>query len=125
MNCTRQLASSIRARGIVVLRVAVSVAAIVASIDTAHASADRLEGGVTEAQPAPPQQEAGELDGESELPWLFAVFAVTWAAFFAYGFVMGRRQRELQRELDALKRALAERERDGSQAEGGAGPREP
>ena len=44
--------------------------------------------------------------GESELPWLFAVYAVTWAAFFAYVFIMSRRQREMQREIDTLKRAL-------------------
>ena len=125
MNCTRQLANSIRARGIVLLLVATSAAAITASIDTAHASADRFEAEVTEAQPIPPQQDGGELDGESELPWLFAVFAITWAAFFAYVFVMGRRQRELQREIDALKRAMDERERERPQAERGAQPREP
>ena len=44
--------------------------------------------------------------GEAELPWLFAVYAITWAAFFAYVFIMSRRQREMQREIDALKRAL-------------------
>ena len=44
--------------------------------------------------------------GESELPWLFAVYAITWAAFFGYVFVMSRRQREMQREIDTLKRAL-------------------
>lgn len=49
--------------------------------------------------------------GESELPWLFAVYAITWAAFFGYVFVMARRQTEMRREIDALKRALDERER--------------
>lgn len=44
--------------------------------------------------------------GESELPWLFAVYAITWAAFFGYVFVMSRKQREMQREIDTLKRAL-------------------
>ena len=44
--------------------------------------------------------------GEAELPWLFAVYAITWAAFFGYVFVMSRRQREMQREIDTLKRAL-------------------
>ena len=44
--------------------------------------------------------------GEAELPWLFAVYAITWAAFFAYVFIMSRRQREMQREIDTLKRAL-------------------
>lgn len=44
--------------------------------------------------------------GEAELPWLFAVYIITWAAFFGYVFFMSRRQREMQREIDALKDAL-------------------
>ena len=58
----------------------------------------------------PPPQVDDEMKGESELPWLFAVFFVTWAAFFGYMFVMSRRQREMRREIDALRRALAQRE---------------
>ena len=50
--------------------------------------------------------------GEAELPWLFAVYAITWAAFFAYVFIMSRRQREMQREIDALKRALEAKDAD-------------
>lgn len=50
------------------------------------------------------------LRGESELPWLFAVYIITWAAFFGYIFMISRRQREMQNEIDALKRALADRE---------------
>ena len=72
-----------------------------------HASGRQAE--ETTAQPETPQQ-SDEMDGESELPWLFAVFAITWAAFFAYVFIMSRRQREMQRELDHLKRSLEDRE---------------
>ena len=49
-------------------------------------------------------------DPEANLPFLFAVFIITWAAFFVYVFYMSRRQREMQNEIDALKRALQERE---------------
>ena len=49
---------------------------------------------------------AQQRSGEAELPWLFAVYAITWAAFFAYVFFMSRRQHEMQREIDTLKRAL-------------------
>ena len=58
--------------------------------------------------PESPQQ--GE-DGSSgsELPWLFAVFIITWAVFFAYVFVMSRRQREMQQEIDTLRRTVQER----------------
>ena len=50
--------------------------------------------------------------GESELPWLFAVYAITWAAFFGYIFFMSRRQREMQREIDALRHALQAKDAD-------------
>ncbi len=40
------------------------------------------------------------------LPYLFAAFAVTWVAFFIYVFFVSRRQHELEREIQELKRAL-------------------
>ena len=49
-------------------------------------------------------------DPEANLPFLFAVYIITWGGFFAYVFAMSRRQREMQRELDALKAAIAEKE---------------
>lgn len=55
-----------------------------------------------------PQEQSG--DPEANLPYLFAVFIITWGAFFAYVFYMSRRQREMQAEIDALKRALSQRE---------------
>ncbi len=49
-----------------------------------------------------------DTDGpDANLPYLFAVFIITWAAFFGYVFYMSRRQREMQREIEALERALA------------------
>ena len=65
----------------------------------------------------PPQQGTATQQPEANLPFLFAAFFVTWAAFFGYAFVMSRRQRELQREIDALATALAERERQDNEAE--------
>ncbi|MBI2935660.1 MAG: CcmD family protein [Chloroflexi bacterium] len=43
---------------------------------------------------------------EANLPYLFVVFAVTWIAFFAYAFFMSRRQQELRRELDSIRKLL-------------------
>ena len=51
---------------------------------------------------------------ESPLPFLFAVYTITWAAFFAYAFYVNRRQRELRREIEELRRALEERQTDRS-----------
>ncbi len=77
-------------------------------------------GGVTGQSGAPLSPTAAPLQqarGESELPWLFAVYIITWAAFFGYVFVMSQRQREMRREIDILRRVLAERERQGSTGE--------
>ena len=48
---------------------------------------------------------------EANLPFLFAVYIITWAAFFAYAFYASRQRREMQGEIEALKRALEDRER--------------
>ena len=47
------------------------------------------------------EREEGKL--EANLGYLFAVFAVTWALFFAYVLYMGRKQRVLQHEIAKLK----------------------
>lgn len=95
-------------------RIVIALAALIAlcaaaawQIDGAYAIASDGAGVVVVADDPPDQQ---QLRGESELPWLFAVYAITWAAFFGYVFVMSRRQREMRAEIAALKRALAERE---------------
>lgn len=53
---------------------------------------------------------------EANLPFLFAVYIITWAAFFAYAFYSSRRRREMQGEIEALKRAIEDRERRGEDA---------
>ena len=65
------------------------------------------------AQAAAPAQEGS--GPEANLPFLFAVYIITWAAFFAYVFYVSRRQRELRNEIEVLKRALEERERRDSE----------
>ena len=50
-------------------------------------------------------------DPESFLPYLFAVFSITWIAFFGYVFLMSRRQREMQREMEALRKDLEEKDK--------------
>lgn len=47
------------------------------------------------------EREEGKL--ETNLGYLFAVFAITWALFFAYILYMGRKQRVLQHEIAKLK----------------------
>jgi CcmD family protein len=57
------------------------------------------------------QHESEDSDPEANLPYLFAVFIVTWAVFFGYVFYTARSLREMQRELHALRAALSEKER--------------
>ena len=39
----------------------------------------------------------------TNLPYLFAAFAVSWLVFFGYAFLMARRQQELERQVRALR----------------------
>ena len=86
--------SIIIAAAIILLAATLAPVAVTAAYDGQPTAATTAE--------APAQQQRGE----AELPWLFAVYAITWAAFFGYVFIMSRRQREMQREIDTLKRAL-------------------
>ena len=52
--------------------------------------------------------------GESNLGYLFAGFAVVWVGFFAYVFYMGRRERNLRREIDELRRQHSQQPPDQS-----------
>ena len=47
--------------------------------------------------------------GESNLGYLLAGTLLTWAGFFAYAVYIGRKNRELRREVEELRAAIAER----------------
>lgn len=44
----------------------------------------------------------------TNLPFLFAAFAVTWVVFFVYAFFVSRRRQEMQRDLAQLRLELEE-----------------
>ena len=46
----------------------------------------------------------------SNIPWLFAAFAVSWAVFFLYVFFITRRQQEMQSQIIELWQALDQQE---------------
>jgi CcmD family protein len=54
------------------------------------------------ATPAAPV--AQEAAGDSNLGYMLAAFLAVWAGLFAYAFYMGRRGRELEREVEELRR---------------------
>ena len=45
------------------------------------------------------------------MTYLFAAYAVFWALTFVYVFGIGSRQRKLEKEVEALRRALRREER--------------
>ena len=53
----------------------------------------------------------------SNLPFLFAAFAVAWLVFFGYAFFVSRRRQELEREVQELQQSLEEEGR-GAGSEG-------
>ena len=47
---------------------------------------------------------------ETNLDFLFAIYIITWAGFFTYIFIISRRQRTMEREIEGLKRLLLEQQ---------------
>ena len=110
MSYTKAFSSKRSQLLLLVAAIAVTLAIALSAADSARASevddnANRVVSSVSPEQ----QAQAGEPD--ANLEYLFAVFIITWAAFFAYTFYMSRRQREMRKEIDALRRALVDRER--------------
>ena len=105
MNFTRELHRYTRTR-VTTLGAAIAMAILALS---AIGVAGAYEGPLQAAAQglAPAQESSGP---EANLPFLFAVYIITWAAFFGYVFYVSRRQRELQNEIRDLRRALEERE---------------
>jgi len=48
-------------------------------------------------------------DPEANLPYLFAVFIITWGLFFGYVIYMTLKQRRMQAEIEALSAAMHEK----------------
>jgi len=96
----------------------IGLAAVVTAVALLLLVATAIQTGVAAAEDgsrdvvaeAPAAQAEADSDPEANLPYLFAVFFVTWVVFFGFVFVMSRKQREMKREIDVLRSALAERE---------------
>ncbi len=56
-----------------------------------------------------PEQQETISDPKSNLPYLFAAFALTWVMFFVYIYVISKRQRYLQQEIETLRKILADK----------------
>ena len=117
MSCTRPLLYRASLPGIalaILMAVALAVGAGVP-----HVFASDIGEIDASSQETPPAQEEGG-DPEANLPFLFAVFIITWAVLFAFVFMMSRRQSALQREIEALRAALLARDNRSVESREGA-----
>jgi len=107
MNFIRELHSGHSLRSILLVVLVAFAVAISPLLATRAAAEGHLQG---DSATSTAQQPETSRPLEPNLPFLFAVFIITWAAFFGYVFYLSLRQRDLRSEIEALKRALAQRE---------------
>ena len=55
----------------------------------------------------------------TNIPWLFAAFAISWAVFFLYAFFVTRRQQEMQTQIRQLRRVLERAQASEDEPPGG------
>ena len=51
-------------------------------------------------------EEDGQSDPEANLPFLFTAYLIIWAGFFAYAFFISWRQKDIKKEIEALRVAI-------------------
>jgi len=89
---------------------------IVSAIFLATTAIPAMAQEVGTPEPAAPGESS---DPEAFLPFLFAVYTITWVGFFAYLYFLSSKQRALTREVEELRKALAERGGQSGSALGG------
>jgi CcmD family protein len=47
------------------------------------------------------------MSGGSGMTYLFAAYTLIWVVIFAYQFYLGRKQKSLEKRVEALRRAVA------------------
>jgi CcmD family protein len=121
MSCTKPLLYRASILGIAVA--VLTAGAVATGMGVPRAFASEVSGGVDVQEVASAETQEEDGDPEANLPFLFAVFIITWAVLFAFVFVMSRRQSALQREIEALRSALLAK--DNRSVESGEGAEQP
>ncbi len=98
------------ARLCVMVGLILAMVTVQSTAEAVHAFDHETAVAESDIRSTPEGQEHEDRDPETNLPYLFAVFIITWAVFFGYVFVMSGRQREMRREIEELRKAMAERE---------------
>ena len=92
---------------VIILLLPIIVAGLLLSSEVSASSSDLQDNNLME-EVSPEDKDVGSSEAKANLPYLFAVFMITWAGFFGYVFVMTRRRRELLREIESLKTILTD-----------------
>lgn len=101
-NVSDRIAGLVKPAVVVLLALAVTV--------LLHTAAHAASRAADEVVPPSTLAQASESSPDANLPFLFAVYIITWAGFFGYVFYMSRRQREMRREIDALAQTVRDME---------------
>jgi len=75
-----------------------------APVTVSYTEVSESSGRITGIATSVVDREQGKL--ETNLAYIFAVFAITWIIFFAYIFYMDRKQKVLQYEITRIKASL-------------------
>ena len=106
-NCTKRPRSAARA-ALALAVLALTLAALLATPAALAAGAGDTPD--TQGEVRTQAQEDAGGDPEANLPFLFAVFIITWALFFAYVAYMTLKRRAMEREIEALRASFSERD---------------
>lgn len=101
-NVSHRIAGLVKPAGVVLLALAATA--------LLHTAAHAASGATDEVVHSSTLAQASESSPDANLPFLFAVYIITWAGFFVYVFYMSHRQREMRREIDALAQTVRELE---------------
>lgn len=88
---------------------AVSVAFLLVALPLGAVVLASSNGGVEPGQASQVTAQVDNTNANSNLGYLFAVYIITWAGFFGYIFIVSRRQRSLEHEIDRLEGLLEQR----------------
>ena len=98
-------------RNRILTAIVTSFVAIVSNVRVGLAAAVLATVGFVAAAPAALAAPlADDAPAESNLGYLLAGTLLTWAGFFAYAIYVARKNRDLRREVEELRRLLGERE---------------
>ena len=125
MSYTRVLHNQVLQQGARIAALIVIVAVSLLGIAPTYAFEDDSGAYTFEVAEVPQPQQVQAREPEANLPYLFAVFFVTWMAFFAYVFAVSRRQKEVRREIEYLRRDMADRDRERAPHVSGPGSQTP